>query len=113
MDDDKFKVEEMPKESRSSPGRQDSTIMAFSRQLTKSSAMSDDPVDLVKVPAKRQSPPNPMPETCVGGNALLWQFSIGAKIPVKQTKQKHVSNPNAVKIIQQTPSSKIILISGK
>jgi hypothetical protein len=61
MDDDRFKVDEMPSESRSSPGRHDSTIMAFSRQLTKSSAMSEDPVDLVKVPAKRHSPPNPMP----------------------------------------------------
>lgn len=45
MDDDRFRFDDIAKESRSSPGRQDSTIIAFSRQLTNSSAMSLDPVD--------------------------------------------------------------------
>ena len=63
IDDDRFKVDEIAtRESRSSPGRQDSTIMAFSRQFTNNSAMSEEPVDLVKVPANRHKPPKPIPE---------------------------------------------------
>lgn len=67
MELDRFKLEEIPrllgqgfKMSRSSPGKHDSTIMAFSRQLTKSSAVSELPVDLEKVPANRHKPPNPI-----------------------------------------------------
>ena len=45
MDEDRLRVEEMARESRSSPGRHDSTIMAFSKQFTNSSAISLDPVD--------------------------------------------------------------------
>lgn len=45
IEEDKFKFEVIARESKSSPGRHDSTIIAFSKQLTKSSAMSLDPND--------------------------------------------------------------------
>ena len=66
--DDRCRLDDMPRllgygleMSKSSPGRQDSTIMAFSRQLTNSSAVSELPEGLAKVPANRHSPPNPIP----------------------------------------------------
>ena len=64
-DEDRFMLEETlsmegngaKSASPSSAGRQVST--RASRQLTKSSALSAVQFDLVKGPAKRQSPPNP------------------------------------------------------